>query len=35
LATLGLVVEARDASHADEIRGCLEGAGFIVRVQAA
>lgn len=35
LATLGLVVEARDADHAGEIRRCLEGAGFVVRAQAA
>lgn len=35
LATLGLVVEARDADHAAEIRRCLEGAGFVVRAQAA
>jgi threonine dehydratase len=30
-ADLGLVVEARDATHAAEIRGRLEDAGFIIR----
>lgn len=30
-ADLGLVIEARDASHADEIRSGLEAAGFTVK----
>jgi threonine dehydratase len=30
-ADLGLVIEARDAAHAGEIRGCLEAAGFSLR----
>ena len=30
-ADLGLVIEARDAAHAAEIRECLEAAGFIIR----
>jgi len=30
-ADLGLVVEARDAQHADEIRRALETAGFVLR----
>jgi hypothetical protein len=29
-ATLGMVIEARDAEHAGEIRGKLEGGGFPV-----
>ncbi len=30
-ADLGLVIEARDADHAKEIRACLEAAGFTIR----
>jgi len=30
-ATLGMVIEARDTEHADEIRACLEGAGFALK----
>jgi threonine dehydratase len=30
-ADLGLIVEARDAEHADEIRRALERAGFVLR----
>ena len=30
-ADLGLVIEARDAAHAGEIRNCLEAAGFSLR----
>jgi threonine dehydratase len=30
-ADLGLVIEARDAAHAAEIRACLEAAGFTIR----
>jgi threonine dehydratase len=30
-ADLGLVIEARDAGHADEIRRALEDAGFVLR----
>jgi threonine dehydratase len=30
-ATLGLVIEARDSDHANEIRSCLEKAGFTLR----
>jgi len=30
-ADLGLVIEARDAKHADEIRKALEDAGFVLR----
>ncbi|MGB8363403.1 MAG: threonine ammonia-lyase [Rhizomicrobium sp.] len=30
-ADLGLVVEARDAAHALEIRHCIEAAGFVVK----
>lgn len=30
-ADLGLVIEARDAGHAHEIRHCLEQAGFVVK----
>jgi len=31
-AYLGMVVEARDATHAEEIRSCLRNAGFTLRV---
>jgi threonine dehydratase len=31
-AYLGMVVEARDATHAEEIRGCLRNAGFTLRL---
>ncbi len=34
-ATLGMVIEARDAEHAAEIKECLERAGFPLRSQAA
>jgi len=34
-ATLGMVIEARDTDHADEIRKRLEGAGFALRTHAA
>jgi threonine dehydratase len=30
-AYLGMVVEARDATHAEEIRACLRDAGFTLR----
>ncbi len=30
-ATLGMVIEARDGDHANEIRACLENAGFVVK----
>jgi threonine dehydratase len=30
-AYLGMVVEARDAAHAEEIRSCLRDAGFVLR----
>lgn len=30
-ATLGMVIEARDSEHAEEIRRCLEKAGFALR----
>jgi threonine dehydratase len=33
-ADLGLLVEARDAAHADEIRACLAGAGFVLKSAA-
>jgi threonine dehydratase len=33
-ADLGLVIEARDSEHADEIRARLEGAGFRIRSQS-
>jgi len=33
-ATLGMVIEARDTDHADEIRKRLEGAGFALRTHA-
>jgi threonine dehydratase len=34
-ATLGMVIEARDTDHADEIRKRLEEAGFALRTHAA
>ena len=34
-ATLGMVIEARDTDHANEIRKRLEEAGFILKPQAA
>jgi len=33
-ACLAMVVEARDAAHADEIRAALTGAGFVLRTTA-
>jgi threonine dehydratase len=33
-AYLGMVVEARDAAHAEEIRACLRDAGFTLRTPA-
>jgi len=30
-ADLGMVIEARDAAHADDIRAALQGAGFTIR----
>lgn len=33
-AYLGMVVEARDATHAEEIRACLRDAGFTLRTPA-
>jgi len=30
-ADLGMTIEARDATHAAEIRACLEAAGFRLR----
>ena len=32
-ATLGMVIEARDSDHANEIRACLENAGFVLKPQ--
>lgn len=34
-AGLGMTVEARDAVHAQEVRGKLERAGFVLRVSHA
>jgi threonine dehydratase len=34
-ATLGMVIEARDTDHADDIRKRLEAAGFTLKSQSA